>query len=97
MIQVRLAKSCDRTMEHYDKRVVFRYTTDSFHLSEVKSRTADLTYKIQGNCIFTSPLEEGTIEIAYMRPQVFCPREACSWAESDRRASLESMFQTPPQ
>lgn len=45
----------------------FRYSTDSFHLSEDKSHaqhTRDLTYKIQGDYIFTS-LKEGEIEIAY--------------------------------
>lgn len=44
---------------------VFRYTTDSFHMSPIKPRVSDLTYKIQGRCIFTSPLQEGPIEIAY--------------------------------
>ena len=45
----------------------FRYSTDSFHLSGDKSHaqhTRDLTYKIQGDYIFTS-LKEGEIEIAY--------------------------------
>lgn len=46
---------------------VFRYSTDSFHLSDNKQHaqhTRDLTYKIQGDYIFTS-LKEGEIEIAY--------------------------------
>lgn len=59
MIQVRLNKKCP------DDRVVFRYTTDSFHMSPNKAKVSDLTYKIQGRCIFTAPLEEGEIEIAY--------------------------------
>lgn len=41
-----------------------RYSTDSFHMSEDKCTDYDLTYKLQGNCIFTS-IKEGTIEIAY--------------------------------
>lgn len=43
---------------------VFRYTTDSFHMSPNKENSADLTYKVQGNFIYTS-IKEGTIEIAY--------------------------------
>ena len=43
---------------------VFRYSTDNFHMSEVKQDTTDLTYKIQGRVIYTS-IKEGTIEIAY--------------------------------
>jgi hypothetical protein len=42
----------------------FRASTDSFHLSEDKSNSPELTYKIQGRVIFTS-IKEGTIEIAY--------------------------------
>lgn len=41
----------------------FRYATDSFHMSDVKSNI-DLTYKLQGGYIFTS-IKEGTIEISY--------------------------------
>lgn len=43
---------------------VFRYSTDSFHMSPNKTRDYDLTYKLQGSCIFTS-IKEGTIEVAY--------------------------------
>ena len=58
MIQVRgLSNKNEETQ-------VFRYSTDSFHMSSNKSRDYDLTYKLQGNCIFTS-IKEGTIEIAY--------------------------------
>ena len=57
MIQVRLCTPQGQT---------FRYTTDSFHLSNNKPNLSDLTYKIQGNCIFTSPLEQGKIELSYM-------------------------------
>ena len=63
MIQVRLAKDCNN---NYPKRAIFRYTTDSFHLSKHKSKSVDLTYKIQGGCIFTAPLQDGAIEISYM-------------------------------
>lgn len=42
----------------------FRYSSDSFHMSECKNFSHDLTYKIQGNIIHTS-VEEDTIEIAY--------------------------------
>lgn len=43
---------------------VFRHTTDSFHMSEDKEMSEELTYKIQGGVIFTS-LKDGSIEIAY--------------------------------
>lgn len=46
----------------------FRYSTDSFHMSESKERKdreiVDLTYKIQGSVIFTS-IEKGEIELSY--------------------------------
>lgn len=59
IIQVRIHSSCDR--KNYG---VFRYATDNFHMSENKQGSFDLTYKIQGNIIFTS-IKEGIIEIAY--------------------------------
>lgn len=59
IIQVRTHSSCDR--KNYG---VFRYSTDNFHMSENKQGSFDLTYKIQGNVIFTS-IKEGVIEIAY--------------------------------
>ena len=59
IIQVRTHRSCDR--KNYG---VFRHTTDSFHMSDNKQDSFDLTYKIQGNIIFTS-IKEGIIEIAY--------------------------------
>lgn len=64
MIQVRTHK------EHDHCPRVFRYTTDSFHLSPDKGHEHkyltdwDLTYKLQNRVIFTS-LKEGTIEISY--------------------------------
>lgn len=46
----------------------FRYSSDSFHMSECKDSNgrdlADLTYKIQGNVIYTS-IKNGEIEISY--------------------------------
>lgn len=59
IIQVRTHSNCDR--KNYG---VFRYATDNFHMSDNKQDSFDLTYKIQGNVIFTS-IKEGTIEIAY--------------------------------
>lgn len=56
MIQVR--------MNENNSYKTFRYSTDSFHMSPNKEESYDLTYKLQGNCIFTS-IKEGTIEIAY--------------------------------
>lgn len=63
MEQVRLAYDKDKRIDNHAP--VFRYTTDSFHMSPNKPSVSDLTYKLQGNCIFTAPLEEGKIEIAY--------------------------------
>ena len=48
MIQVRLAPKPGKPSE---LSPVFRYTTDSFHMSPIKPRVSDLTYKIQGGCI----------------------------------------------
>ena len=58
IIQVRTHNTCD------DNYKVFRYSTDNFHMSENKQDSFDLTYKIQGNVIFTS-MKDGTLEIAY--------------------------------
>lgn len=58
MIQVRTTKDCNHT--HH----IFRYSTDSFHMSPDKHKSYDYTYKIQGQVIFTS-MKEGKIEIAY--------------------------------
>ena len=57
MIQVR-TQGCDNGFE------VLRYSTDSFHMSDNKTDSHDLTYKIQGGVIFTS-MRDGSIEIAY--------------------------------
>ncbi len=55
MIQVRSLK---------DGNYAFRYSTDSFHMSECKGDNPELTYKVQGNVIFTS-IEQGEIELSY--------------------------------
>ncbi len=59
IIQVRTHSECNN--QGYR---VFRGSTDSFHMSDNKGNYEDLTYKLQGNCIYTS-MKEGTIEIAY--------------------------------
>lgn len=58
IIQVRTTGECGH---HHG---IFRYTTDSFHMSDHKHPSHDLTYKVQGNVIYTS-IKEGKIEIAY--------------------------------
>lgn len=57
MIQVRVLGKENRVR-------AFRYSTDSFHMSNTKPEHGGLTYKIQGNCIITS-IPDGKIEIAY--------------------------------
>lgn len=42
----------------------FRYSTDSFHFSDSNVSKCGVTYKIKGNCIFTS-IPNSCIEIAY--------------------------------
>lgn len=58
IIQVRTHSECGHNHE------VFRYSTDSFHMSEHEHPSHDLTYKVQGGVIFTS-MKNGTIEVAY--------------------------------
>ena len=65
MIQVRLKDRETNCKELYQRsNRVFRYSTDSFHMSEHKTDNPELTYKLQGRTIFTS-IKEGTVEIAY--------------------------------
>lgn len=47
----------------YTKNATFRYATDTFHMSDTKSKVG-LTYKIQGGFIFTS-IKEGKVELSY--------------------------------
>ena len=42
----------------------FRYSTDSFHMSEDHKTSIDLTYKIQGDIIYTS-VKDCEIELSY--------------------------------
>lgn len=56
VVQVRLKNN--------DNYQIFRASTDNFHFSNNKRDSYDLTYKLQGNCIFTS-IKEGTIEVSY--------------------------------
>lgn len=51
-----------------DSHIAFRATTDIYHMSDDKEPAdnyRDLTYKLQGNYIFTS-IEDGEIEISYL-------------------------------
>lgn len=50
---------------------MYRSSTDSFHMSEDKRNSIDLTYKLQGQVIYTSN-KKGTIEIAYQAIPVDC-------------------------
>lgn len=59
MIQVRTFDP-----NHIKHPETFRYSTDSFHMSPIHAFKGDLTYKIKGECIFTS-IKNGLIEIAY--------------------------------
>lgn len=62
IIQVRLIDSCNN--KSIKNTPIFRHTTDSFHMSNIKQDSYDFTYKLQGNFIFTS-IKEGEIELAY--------------------------------
>lgn len=43
----------------------YRYTTDTFHTSDVHTPQNELTYKLQGNILYSSQ-KEGIIEVAYL-------------------------------
>lgn len=65
MIQVRLKQHetpCNTEYQRSGK--VFRYSTDSFHMSDTHSDNIELTYKIQNRVIFTS-IKKGMLEISY--------------------------------
>lgn len=68
MIQVRTAKKVDGIEPNHRSHVSYRYSTDSFHMSNEKPNVGrygtDLTYKIQGYVIYTST-KDTDIEIAY--------------------------------
>lgn len=68
MIQVRTAKEVDGIEPNHRSHISYRYSTDSFHMSNEKPDVGrygtDLTYKIQGSVIYTST-KDTDIEIAY--------------------------------
>lgn len=66
----------------------FRASTDSFHMSKDKSDSYDLTYKIQGQVMYTS-IKEGTIEIAYEAIPVDCDGYPLIIDNSSFREALE--------
>ena len=80
MIQVRACK------EGYNK--VFRSSTDNFHFSKDKGYSHDLTYKLQGQVIYTS-MKEGTIEISYQAIPVDCDGYPMITDNSSLREALE--------
>lgn len=63
VIQVRTAKY-DNCHHHIKPNIVYRGSTDSFHMSDHHAPFGDLTYKIQGDIIYTSN-KEGKIEMSY--------------------------------
>lgn len=67
---------------------VFRSSTDSFHMSDDKRESYDLTYKIQGQVIYTS-MKEGSIEIAYQAIPVDCDGYPMIADNSSFREALE--------
>lgn len=80
MIQVRVFR------EGYSQ--VFRSSTDSFHLSKDKGDSHDLTYKLQGQAIYTS-MKNGTIEIVYQAIPVDCDGYPMIADNSSFREALE--------
>lgn len=68
MIQVRTAKKVDGIEPNHRSHISYRYSTDSFHMSNEKPDVGrygtDLTYKVQGYVIYTST-KDTDIEIAY--------------------------------
>ena len=80
MIQVRTFKEgCSQT---------FRSSTDNFHFSNNKRDSHDLTYKLQGQVIYTS-IKDGTIEIAYQAIPVDCDGYPMIADNSSFREALE--------
>lgn len=80
MIQVRTFKEgCSQT---------FRSSTDNFHFSNNKRDSHDLTYKLQGQVIYTS-MKNGIIEIAYQAIPVDCDGYPMIADNSSFREALE--------
>ena len=67
---------------------VFRSSTDNFHFSNNKRDSHDLTYKLQGQVIYTS-MKNGTIEIAYQAIPVDCDGYPMIADNSSFREALE--------
>lgn len=67
---------------------VFRSSTDNFHFSNNKRNSHDLTYKLQGQIIYTS-MKNGTIEIAYQAIPVDCDGYPMIADNSSFREALE--------
>ena len=80
MIQVRAFK------DGYSQ--VFRSSTDNFHFSKDKGDSHDLTYKLQGQAIYTS-MKNGIIEIAYQAIPVDCDGYPMIADNSSFREALE--------
>ena len=80
MIQVRTFN------EDYSQ--TFRSSTDNFHFSNNKRDSHDLTYKLQGQVIYTS-MKNGTIEIAYQAIPVDCDGYPMIADNSSFREALE--------
>lgn len=53
-----------RTVPNNGEYSTFIHSTDNFHMSNNKQSSSELTYKVQGDVIFTS-MKEGNIEVAY--------------------------------
>ena len=66
----------------------FRSSTDNFHFSNNKRDSHDLTYKLQGQVIYTS-MKNGTIEIAYQAIPVDCDGYPMIADNSSFREALE--------
>ena len=67
---------------------VFRSSTDNFHFSNDKGDSHDLTYKLQGQAIYTS-MKNGIIEIAYQAIPVDCDGYPMIADNSSFREALE--------
>ena len=93
--EYRTALPCDfhkviqiRMMNKGGDTRVFRASTDSFHMSDYKGMSHDLTYKIQGMIIYTS-IKDGCIEMAYEAIPVDCDGYPLIPDNSSFREALE--------
>lgn len=81
---------CDfhKMIQVRSKDGTFRYSTDNFHFSSNKNDSYDLTYKLQGQVIYTS-IKEGTIELSYEAIPVDCDGYPLIPDNSSFREALE--------